>query len=83
MNQMTKQVSDTFSKKVERAVCPAGKPYVYIMDMREKGLGVQVTARGTKSYIIRTQHQGRRICRGRFSRDGKSGRKNAEKAGRQ
>ena len=63
MNQMAKQVSDTFSKKVERAVCPAGKPYVYIMDMREKGLGVQVTARGTKSYIIRTQHQGRRICR--------------------
>lgn len=50
-------------KVVNNASCPTGKRFGYIMDAALPGFGVQVTAAGAKSYIIRFQHKGRRECR--------------------
>lgn len=50
-------------KIVANASCPDGKRFEYIMDAALPGFGVQVTAAGSKSYIIRFQSKGRRECR--------------------
>lgn len=54
------KLSQTFVNKLS---CPEGKPFKYVMDAGLPGFGVQVTSAGTKSYIIRFQHKGRRQCR--------------------
>lgn len=50
-------------KIIDNAVCPEGTKYRYIMDDSLKGFGIGLTDTGTKSYIIRFQHRGRRISR--------------------
>lgn len=47
-------------KIIDSSVCPAEKQYIYIMDKAVPGLGVQITANGAKSYIVRYQYQGKR-----------------------
>lgn len=58
---MAKQ--DLTKKVIDNMACPAGKRYIYIMDSIVSGLGVQVTASGAKSYVVRYQYNGKRYCK--------------------
>lgn len=51
------------AKVVKDAICTKGQKFEYFMDSIERGFGLQVTASGTKTFIIRFQFKGKRQCR--------------------